>query len=281
MAQKKLRCVFLYSSGHLGSTTVLNQLQQMKEFEIVGLVRADTISLDKKGLEKVQKQHKKLGWRFTALLVWQRIIQMLMFCVSRCLPFSKKIRPAWALTAKHDIPVLNCTSINSESARQWIEEREPDIILSAYFTQILKQPVIDIPKIGVLNIHPGWLPSYRGAMAYFWALHNQESHAGVSVHWIDEGIDTGQLLARKKIRLNKRSTQERVLYCTAMIGARLVRRIARQILRGEQPPVIDTSKETAHYYAMPKRSDFLHYWQQHRFFRIRDILSFLLCRQRS
>ena len=275
---KKLRCVVLYSSGHLGSNTVLNKLQAMDEFEIVGLVRCETVTFTKKGLKKSLQHIAQLGYRFTLKLIWQRIIQMFMALCSRLLPKQRKIRPGWVLSTKHRIPVLNCDSVNSTASKAWIASQQPDLLISAYFTQILKQPLIDLPTVGVLNIHPGWLPQYRGAMCYFWVLRNNESHAGVSVHWIDAGIDTGRLLARRKIRLNMRSTQERVLYLSAVIGSRLLQRIGRQLLANETPLSIDVSNETAHYYSMPQEADYKSYAQQHRFFRIRDIMSLLYCR---
>ena len=78
---------------------------------------------------------------------------------------------------------------------------QPDVLVSAYFSQILKSEIIQLPRFGVLNIHPGWLPAYRGAMAYFWVLHNGSDPGGVSVHWIDEGIDTGEILERRFFRI--------------------------------------------------------------------------------
>lgn len=276
--KRKLRCVLLYSSGHLGSATVFNQLQRMDEFEIVGMVRADSVSLDQQGLQKAAKQFQKLGFRFSLLLLWQRLIQTLVYACTRVLPWTVPFQAGRHITVDAAIPEFQTDSINNQETQNWIAAQEPDLLISAYFTQILKRPVINIPRLGVLNIHPGWLPAYRGAMVYFWALHNQESHAGVSVHWIDEGIDTGSLLARRRIPLNKRSTQERVLFLTAMIGSRMLQRIGRQLLHGEAPQAIDTSNEAAAYYRMPRRQEFLRYWAMRRFFRIRDLAALLCCR---
>ena len=278
MNNKKLRVVVLYSSGHLGSATVLNKLCAMPEFEIVGLLRCQTVRCNKKGLAKAWQHMRKLGWRFTWLLLWQRLIQMFVALLSRLLPREHKWRPGWALSAKHKIPVFHCQSVNDAASQNWLKAQAPDLIISAYFTQILKAPVIDIPQLGVLNIHPGYLPDYRGAMCYFWSLLHKKPYAGVSVHWIDEGIDTGALLARKRIPLQRACTQERALYCSAIIGCRLLQRVAQQLRQGIQPSVIDTIYETAHYYRMPKRRDFLAYFKHHRFFRIRDILALLRCR---
>ena len=95
------------------------------------------------------------------------------------------------------------------------------------------------------------------------------------MHWIDAGIDTGALLARRKFPLNKRSTQERVVYCAAVIGSRLVQRIARVLQEERMPQEIDTSAEPEAYCSMPQRREFLRYRQRRRFFRLRDLIRFV------
>ena len=105
-----------------------------------------------------------------------------------------QILPAWQISRKYNIPIHRISDINNPSVTELLHKLEPDIIVSAYFNQIIKEPVIELPKVGILNIHPGWLPAYRGAMAYFWVLKNGSEKAGVSIHWIDKGIDTGKLV---------------------------------------------------------------------------------------
>ena len=90
------------------------------------------------------------------------------------------------------------------------------------------------PKIGVINIHPGWLPSYRGSLSYFWALKNGEDKAGVSIHWMDEGLDTGAIIDRKKFRIDKNATQQQVLVETALIAGRMLQRSARKFCGASQ-----------------------------------------------
>lgn len=110
---------------------------------------------------------------------------------------SKRLKPAWRIAKDNQIPVFHCVNINDPSTVKYISQLNPDLLISAYFSQILKTDIINITCLGVINVHPGSLPSYKGTMAYFWVLAKCFDRAGVSIHWIDEGIDTGELIAQK------------------------------------------------------------------------------------
>ncbi|MEK7487593.1 MAG: formyltransferase family protein [Planctomycetota bacterium] len=274
---KKLRAVVLYSAGHLGSALVLNRLVEYPEIEIVGIVKAQAIPFTREGVKKLKKHLKKVGWRFGFLLFWQRIVQSLGFLFAYFWPFGgKTVTPGWWLAKRHQIPLFYCGNVNAEASCQFIRAQKPDLLISAYFNQILKKEVIQIPSLGILNIHPGWLPAYRGAMCYFWVLKNGEERAGVSIHWIDEGVDTGPILARREFRLKKGWTQQKVLTFTAILGTRLLHRLLKKLACQEKPhPLPGIEREPTSYYPMPGETDFNNYFAVQRFFRIRDIMGLM------
>ncbi len=283
MKNKPFKVVVLYSAGHLGSALIINKMLSMPEIEVVGVVKAQPLPMTFKGRAKVRQHLNKVGWRFAWLLLWQRAIQAFGFAVTLIFPFlRRRLRPAWKIAAELNIPILKCQNINDDHALSFIKSCQPDLLVSAYFSQILKKPVIDTAPMGVLNVHPGWLPSYQGAMAYFWVLKNQSDRAGVTVHWIDEGIDTGEILARKSFLIKANATQETVLMTTAVMGASLLRRIFRRLHAGQAPHISPTAwvenehAEKAAYYSMPGRKDFKGYFKQRRFFKIRNILGVLV-----
>lgn len=280
--QRTMNVVVLYSAGHLGSAMIMNKLLKMPEINIVGVVKAQPLKLSFSGQERIKKHLKKVGWRFATMLFWQRCIQGLGFLLTLLLPFlRKRLRPAWKIAMKHHIPIFHCKNINNQDCQQFIEQLKPDLLISAYFSQILKPNIIELPKHGVLNIHPGWLPAYKGAMVYFWVLKNGSDRGGVTVHWIDEGIDTGEVLARRSFPLKPNSTQETVLMFTAVIGAKLLQRIVKRLINGENPRLNLTNdkKEVEAYYPMPGEKEFEAYFKQRRFFRIRDVLGLLVMKR--
>ena len=275
-----LNVVVLYSSGHLGSAIIMNKLLEMPSINIVGVVKAQPLKLSFKGYRRIKRHLTKVGWRFAWLLFWQRCVQALGYLITLVFPFlRKRLKPAWKIAADHNIPVFHCENVNDVACQEFMKQCESDLIISAYFSQILKKEIISFPKQGVLNVHPGWLPAYKGAMAYFWVLKNGSDRGGVTLHWMDEGIDTGEIIARRSFPLKIKATQETVLIHTAVIGARLIQRAVKKIVAGEALQTIPVETEADEYYSLPTDEDFESYFERRRFFRIRDVLGLLVMKK--
>lgn len=276
---KKLRCVLLYSAGHLGSSIVLNRLYKMQEIEIIGVVRAEPATFSMMNLKKSYEKVAKIGIKFGFLLMWQRFIQFIGFYIIAPIFAKNHLMAAWQFANRHGIPSFETKNINNDASLKFLHSLQPDLLISAYFSQILKKPAIEIAKIGVLNIHPALLPDYKGAMNYFWVLKNGENRAGVSVHWIDEGIDTGEVLARRAFVMKKDATQQQVLAKTAFIGTCLLKRVLKSLISGQKIAPLPKLENSGNYYPMPNAKDFSDYFTRRRFFRIRDIIKLVLKRR--
>ena len=93
--------------------------------------------------------------------------------------------------------------VNSPEGLARIEATEPDLILSIRFGLIIKEQVISLPTYGVINLHSGLLPEYRGVMATFRAMLDHRDEIGSTLHFIqNSGIDNGDILSIAKIPLN-------------------------------------------------------------------------------
>ena len=91
--------------------------------------------------------------------------------------------------------VSTLNAINETAGLERYAESEPDLVLSVRYGVILRDPAISLPKHGVLNLHSGLLPDYKGVMATFWAMLNKESEIGTTLHFIeDSSIDTGSIV---------------------------------------------------------------------------------------
>ena len=96
----------------------------------------------------------------------------------------------------YGIEVTLLNEINTPSGINKLSELAPDLIISVRYGVILKQQVIGVAKYGVLNLHSGILPDYRGVMATFWAMLNGERKIGTTLHFMDDStIDTGRVIA--------------------------------------------------------------------------------------
>ena len=110
------------------------------------------------------------------------------------------------LALKHHIPVFEWTNINSPDALRSFRTLAPDMIIVVYFDQILKRQILDIPSKESINLHLALVEEYRGCYPTTWALLNDEKHTGVTIHYIDESIDGGDIIAECKVPIENDDT---------------------------------------------------------------------------
>ena len=99
-----------------------------------------------------------------------------------------------SLAEQYGIPIEISKDINSNEFLRRISKYDVDLFVSMSFDQILKKRTIDFPKLSSINCHAGKLPFYRGRNILNWVLINDEKEWGITVHYIDEGIDTGDII---------------------------------------------------------------------------------------
>ena len=104
------------------------------------------------------------------------------------------------------IKLLN--RINDQASLKIIKSFEPDLLVSLAGNEIFKDPLFESAKYGVINLHSGLLPKYRGLMPSFWVMRNNEKKTGVSVFFVDEGIDSGPIIIQKEVPLLNKTQSE-------------------------------------------------------------------------
>jgi methionyl-tRNA formyltransferase len=98
------------------------------------------------------------------------------------------------LSARHAVPVRNVRFINSGDGFALASSFAPDLVLSIRFSLLFKRPMLDLPRYGILNLHPGPLPGYGGLFAIFRQMLAGQREITMTLHQVDEGIDTGPVM---------------------------------------------------------------------------------------
>ncbi len=111
----------------------------------------------------------------------------------------KKYETLKRYAARNDIPYFFMTSSENTGLVRWIEDKGPDIIVVFSMSQLLKEKIFSLPRFGTINLHTSFLPSYRGPNPDFWHYYNAELNPGVTVHYIDGGEDTGDIIMQTTI----------------------------------------------------------------------------------
>jgi methionyl-tRNA formyltransferase len=103
-------------------------------------------------------------------------------------------------------------------ATQFLQALRPDIMCVASFSQLLRPEEFQIPPLGTINLHPSALPKYRGPNPYFWQHHEMDLDGAVTIHFVDEGIDTGDVLLQDHFPIPLGATYREVSLRSLRIG---------------------------------------------------------------
>jgi len=121
-------------------------------------------------------------------------------------PRGKRPNPVKDLALEKNIPLIQPEGksphrLKDNSLIPWVKELKPDLFVLVFVTDFMPQKVIDIAAYGGINFHPSLLPKYRGGTAINWAVINGEEVTGVTIHYIDEGVDTGDIILQEKVSI--------------------------------------------------------------------------------
>lgn len=119
------------------------------------------------------------------------------------------------------IPTIKEIKVSNDQVIQRIKDISPDIIFCIGGTQLIPKEILSIPRLGCLNIHPALLPKYRGRYSTVHAIFNGEKHTGVTVHWMDEGIDSGPIIMQEKIDIDEDDTAKSLYDKFTDVGEKL------------------------------------------------------------
>ena len=137
----------------------------------------------------------------------------------------------------HGIPVIQPERIKANAEfRERLEAVQPDAILVVAYGRIIPRWMLDLPRLGCINLHGSLLPKYRGAAPIQWAVANGERVTGVTTMRIDEGLDTGPMLLAEKLRIAPEETAADLYQSLAGIGARLMVKTLHELESGTLTP---------------------------------------------
>lgn len=136
------------------------------------------------------------------------------------------------LAEKYGIPVELSPNINSDEFLERVEKYKVDLFVSMSFNQIFRKRTIDYPPLKTINCHAGKLPYYRGRNILNWALINDEKEFGITVHYMDTGIDTGDIILQKTYPITDEDDYSTLLNTAYMGCADILYDAIKQIQSG-------------------------------------------------
>ena len=148
-------------------------------------------------------------WSHLALekLLFDSSIEVMFICAR----FDNPDKSLEKTALRINVPFLIHTDVNSESFIDGIAQFNCNLFVSMSFNQIFGKKIRTLPKFGIINCHAGKLPFYRGRNILNWALINDEKEFGITVHFVDDGIDTGDIILQKVFPIADEDNYETLL----------------------------------------------------------------------
>ena len=121
-------------------------------------------------------------------------------------PKDKRGEAIKTLAENSDIALFQPDHMRDAEVQQSYLELRPDLVVLAFVTDIMPESLLKIPSIGTICYHPSLLPKHRGASAINWAIINGDARTGLTILWVDKGIDTGAILLQKEVDIAPNDT---------------------------------------------------------------------------
>ena len=158
---------------------------------------------------------------------------------------------------ENNIPTYKIKTPNSKKFREELMKIQPDIIINQS-QNIIKKELLDIPTIGVINRHNALLPKNRGRLTPFWVIFKEEKETGVSIHFVEEGLDSGKIIVQKKYRVEKNDNFNSLVKKNYKIAPKAMIE-ALELLENNQKDFIDNDDELATYNTTPTIKEAFYY----------------------
>ncbi len=146
--------------------------------------------------------------------------------------------PVKEFALEKNIPIYQPLKVrNNLEFIEEIKKLKPDVICVVAYGKILPKEILEIPKMGCINVHGSLLPKYRGAAPIQWAVLNGDKKTGITTIYMDEGMDTGDMILKSEVEIGEDETTGELWDRLSKIGAELLVETLKQIKEGKAPRI--------------------------------------------
>jgi methionyl-tRNA formyltransferase len=154
--------------------------------------------------------------------------------------------PVKECATAHNIALYQANYLKKAEAVDWVRVLQPDLLVLGFVTAFVPLEMIELATHGGINYHPSLLPKYRGGSAINWAIINGETETGVTIHFIDEGVDTGPILLQEKVDIAPDDTVKSVYFEKLYpLGIKMIAEAVELIRDGRALPSVQDESEAS------------------------------------
>lgn len=158
------------------------------------------------------------------------------------------------IAAKRHLPLWRVNRLNDPTTHAILAGYKPDLICVACFSKLVPTRILELPRLGCLNVHPSLLPANRGPVPLFWTFRERQHETGVTIHLMDSGLDSGPIVLQERIEVPDGMSYEQLETQCAERGGALLAQAAWQLYRDEAQ-VIEQDEARSSYHSFPEYED--------------------------
>lgn len=163
--------------------------------------------------------------------------------------------PIKEVALNHQIPVFQPTKIRTDYEK--IKEVKPDLIITCAYGQIIPKEVLEIPTIACFNVHASLLPKYRGGAPIHKVLINGEKETGITIMYMDEGMDTGDMVAKEVLKIEEEDNVGTLHEKLSIMGANLLKKTLPSIINQTNYREKQKEEEASYAYNIKREEEHL------------------------
>ena len=243
-----MRIVLVTVNKSIYASGIIDTLIRSIHNDIVGIVTSSKRTHSAKPLiESAIHELQFNGCRDFIVLGLLHLRRIALDSIRHVLPV-RSFYSTEAVAEHYSIPFYPCQNINEPDFLEFLlHELNPDVIVSMQNPQIFKKTILGLPRLGCINVHPSLLPKYRGPAPIFWVLAYNEVETGVTVHYMDEKIDNGDIILQSRVTIRPEDTMHSLYRRVMSIGATLVLQALEQLEAGTVSTTPNDVKEATYY----------------------------------
>ena len=225
--------------------------------ETAGIAVVSPIYAKSSWVNQAKRFIKAFGIRDFSIEAMQYAVYKVTDVVHRITAIGKP-RSVKGIARYHGVPLLTPTDVNAEDFLGELRSLRPDLIISVSCPQIFKSELLGLPPLGCVNLHSARLPDYRGVLPTFWALANGETDTGVTAHYMNTGIDGGEIIAQASVEITGQDTLHSLMRKCKLAAAELTLETVQRARAGGVQTIPNPADGGA-YFSFPRHEDVLRF----------------------
>lgn len=224
--------IVILTNDNFFSFTVLKDFINLQKQHIKLIVFSSALIGKRSTITSIGWSLANTGFRHTVFKLMVYGVFRMMRIICKLLPFISNHYSSYLWAQRNNIPRVVSSNINNREVVEQIRLVKPDLIVSVSMNQIVKKQILEMVPERCINVHCAPLPRYGGMSPYVWALANNEDYSAATIHYIDEGLDTGDIIVQEKVAVANNDSAFALFYRCCLRAAEPLIKVVSEIEAG-------------------------------------------------